>query len=57
LHLRTTLWRHGVRYEEVSLGYPRDWKPDRGIEWYLREILPGPPAGAHRFAPPRDPFQ
>ena len=41
LHLRTTLWRHGVRYEEVSLGYPRDWRAERGIEWYLRDILPG----------------
>ena len=33
-------WRHGVRYEEVSLGYPRDWRPERGIDWYLREIFP-----------------
>ena len=41
LHLRTTMWRHGVRYEEVSLGYPRDWRAERGIDWYLREILPG----------------
>jgi 3',5'-cyclic AMP phosphodiesterase CpdA len=56
LHLRTTLWRHGVRFEEVSLGYPRDWRADRGINWYLREILPGPRAGAERFMPPRDPF-
>ena len=56
MHLRTTLWRHGVRHEEVSLGYPRDWRVERGIEWYLREILPGPPDGAHRFAPPRDPY-
>ena len=40
LHLRTTLVRHGVRYEEVSLGYPRDWRQERGIDWYLREILP-----------------
>jgi predicted phosphodiesterase len=39
LHLRTTLWRDGVRYEEVSLGYPRDWRHERGIDWYLRRIL------------------
>ena len=57
LHLRTTLWRHGVRYEEVSLGYPRDWRADRGIEWYLREILPGTSPDAARFVPPLDPFR
>ena len=31
LHLRSTLWRRGVRYDEVSLGYPRDWRQERGI--------------------------
>ncbi|HYN10711.1 MAG TPA: metallophosphoesterase [Vicinamibacterales bacterium] len=56
LHLRTTLWRHGVRYEEVSLGYPRDWRSERGIDWYLREILPATSAHASRFVPPRDPY-
>jgi len=56
LHLRTTLWRHGVRYDEVSLGYPRDWRHDRGLAYYLREILPGTSADALRFVPPRDPF-
>ncbi|HUL73640.1 MAG TPA: metallophosphoesterase [Vicinamibacterales bacterium] len=56
LHLRTTLWRHGVRYEEVSLGYPRDWRHDRGLAYYLREILPGTGADAQRFVPARDPF-
>jgi 3',5'-cyclic AMP phosphodiesterase CpdA len=57
LHLRTTLWRHGVRYEEVSLGYPRDWRHERGIGWYLREILPAAAAHASRFVPPRDPYR
>jgi len=56
LHLRTTLWRHGVRYEEVSLGYPRDWRRERGIDWYLRDILPEP-APAPPDLPPRDPFR
>jgi hypothetical protein len=56
LHLRTTLWRHGVRYDEVSFGYPRDWRPERGLAYYLREILPGTSADAQRFTPPRDPF-
>lgn len=56
LHMRTTLWRHGVRYDEVSLGYPRDWRRDRGIDWYLREILPESSPNAMRWVPPRDPF-
>jgi hypothetical protein len=25
----------------VSLGYPRHWDRQRGIDGYLREILPG----------------
>lgn len=56
LHLRTSLFRHGVRYDEVSLGYPRDWRVERGLEWYLREILPGSDALVERFMPARDPF-
>lgn len=39
LHLRSTFTIHGVRYEEVSLGYPRDWKVERGVGAYLRQIL------------------
>lgn len=42
LHIRGTHTRDGVRFEEVSLGYPRDWKQQRGVAAYLREILPGP---------------
>jgi hypothetical protein len=42
LHIRSTRWRDGVRFEEVSLGYPRQWRPETGAEAYLREILPGP---------------
>lgn len=42
LHLRTTDWIDGVRFEEVSLGYPRHWRRERGVDAYLREILPGP---------------
>jgi 3',5'-cyclic AMP phosphodiesterase CpdA len=57
LHMRTTLWRDGVRFEEVSLGYPRDWHVGRGIAAYLREILPGTSAGAQQFVPLRDPFR
>lgn len=42
LHTRRTDWRDGTRFEEVSLGYPRQWNPARGMADYLREILPGP---------------
>ncbi len=55
LHLRTTLWRDGVRFEEVSLGYPRDWRRERGIAAYFRDVLPGPSA-ADRWTATRDPF-
>lgn len=41
LHIRNTTYRDGVRFEEVSLGYPRDWQQDLGMAHYLREILPG----------------
>lgn len=39
LHVRRTDWRDGTRFEEVSLGYPRQWHPERGVACYLREIL------------------
>ncbi len=42
LHVRATDWRDGVRFEEVSLGYPDHWRAERGAAGYLREILPGP---------------
>jgi 3',5'-cyclic AMP phosphodiesterase CpdA len=57
VHLRTTLFRHGVRYEEVSLGYPRDWRQERGIDWYLRQILPRTGPNAARWEPARDPYR
>jgi hypothetical protein len=41
LHMPATLWRDGVRFEEVSLGYPMQWK-HRGLVKSLREVLPGP---------------
>jgi predicted phosphodiesterase len=40
LHLRTTDYRDGVRFEEVSLGYPQNWNQTKGIQGYLRQILP-----------------
>ncbi|KAI8932408.1 hypothetical protein NX059_010594 [Plenodomus lindquistii] len=54
LHIRRTDWIDDTRFEEVSLGYPRQWKEcqDRGLDIndLLREILPGPqvpPAERH----------
>ncbi len=40
LHIKVTHFRDGVRFEEVSLGYPRDWDQSRGVGFYLRQILP-----------------
>jgi len=40
LHVRRTVERDGVRFEEVSLGYPRQWQQGRGVERYLQQILP-----------------
>ncbi|MBF6263530.1 metallophosphoesterase [Nocardia farcinica] len=42
LHIRRTDHFDSVRFEEVSLGYPREWRR-RGLpDPLLREILPGP---------------
>ena len=42
LHVKGTHYRDGVRFEEVSLGYPRDWSQSLGVGAYLRQILPPP---------------
>lgn len=39
LHVRATDLRDGVRFEEVSLGYPAHWDPALGAGDYLRKIL------------------
>jgi 3',5'-cyclic AMP phosphodiesterase CpdA len=39
LHLRSSREQDGVKFEEVSLGYPKQWKVERGLRPYLREIL------------------
>ena len=39
LHMRSTRARDGVRFEEVSLGYPRQWNAARPLREYLRKIL------------------
>lgn len=38
LHLRSTKRRDSVTFEEVSLGYPRQWDPSRPLSHYLRKI-------------------
>lgn len=46
LHVRRTDWIDGVRFEECSLGYPKQWEDARklgkDVNDMLREILPGP---------------
>ncbi|KAF1989401.1 transposase [Aulographum hederae CBS 113979] len=46
LHVRRTDWRDGVRFEECSFGYPRQWSDAKGVgvdvNGLLREVLPGP---------------
>lgn len=39
IHVRATDVIDGTRFEEVSLGYPRDWDKARGMAPYLRRIL------------------
>ncbi|MCF8569590.1 metallophosphoesterase [Gordonia sp. HY002] len=42
LHIPRTTWYDDVRFEEVSVGYPREWKR-RGLpEPLLRQIVPDP---------------
>jgi predicted phosphodiesterase len=38
LHIPRTTWHDGVRFEEVSLGYPREWR-----YWQSRGLSPGRP--------------
>lgn len=42
LHVRFSHVWGSTRYEEVSLGYPAQWQHHKGIEGYLRQILPTP---------------
>ncbi|MDX3855188.1 metallophosphoesterase [Streptomyces sp. AK02-01A] len=41
LHIPRVTWHDGVRFEEVSVGYPREWRP-RPPRVALRQILPAP---------------
>jgi hypothetical protein len=40
LHIPRTTWHDGVRFEEVSVGYPREWqRRDTGYPLPRRVIL------------------
>ncbi|MCL7377828.1 metallophosphoesterase [Streptomyces sp. 35G-GA-8] len=41
LHIPRVTWHDGVRFEEVSIGYPREWRK-RPPREPLRQILPEP---------------
>lgn len=40
LHIPRTTWHDGVRFEEVSIGYPREWRKRGHPRGLLRQILP-----------------
>jgi 3',5'-cyclic AMP phosphodiesterase CpdA len=42
LHIPRTTWHDGVRFEEVSLGYPREWHRRNPARPILRRIMPPP---------------
>ena len=46
LHIPRTIWHDGVRHEEVSLGYPREWQRRRRAADIPRQILPVIPPDA-----------
>ena len=48
LHIRATRWLDGVPFQEVSLGYPRQWDRRRGVGSYLREVTLSPRGAAAR---------
>ncbi len=42
LHIPRVTWYDGVRFEEVSIGYPREWQGRPGPPGVPRQILPAP---------------
>jgi 3',5'-cyclic AMP phosphodiesterase CpdA len=44
LHIPRTTWHDGIRHEEVSLGYPREWQRRAVAPVIPRQILPALPA-------------
>ena len=51
--MRATDWRDGVRFEEVSLGYPRQYDASKGAAGYLRQVWPATVAAPAPNAGPR----
>jgi len=43
LHIPRVTWHDGVRFEEVSIGYPREWKRRTRRPGVPRQILPVDP--------------
>ena len=43
LHIPRTTWYDGVRFEEVSIGYPREWRRRSSPPGVPRQILPSVP--------------
>jgi 3',5'-cyclic AMP phosphodiesterase CpdA len=54
LHVRGSDTIDGVRFEEVSFGYPRDWEPEDGMLGSLRQILPALPPRAPKLPDPEE---
>jgi 3',5'-cyclic AMP phosphodiesterase CpdA len=50
LHIPRTTWHDGVRFEEVSVGYPREWREHGLRRGPLRKVLPAP-TGSGGVAP------
>ncbi len=42
LHIPRTIWHDGIRHEEVSLGYPREWQRRPHAPRIPKQILPPP---------------
>jgi hypothetical protein len=43
LHIPRTIWRDGVPFVEVSLGYPREWERRAAPPRLPRQVLPAEP--------------
>ncbi|HTJ32365.1 MAG TPA: metallophosphoesterase [Dactylosporangium sp.] len=41
LHIPRTTWHDGIRHEEVSVGYPREWRKRSEPPGRLRPVFPG----------------
>ena len=48
LHIRGIRWLDGVPFQEMSLGYPKQWDRRRGVGAYLQEVTLAPRGAAVR---------